>query len=144
MKFQLEIKDATDLERLKEMLHTHPLKDTGFNPIAGPIFNSREAVDNYWGDYIPTEYPYLFICDVKEAFGAGGFGASPGRQVIKLLPLKGTHSFEQLARIKAILEDKVYLKVCEDLNNRVLTGWEAYHEFDLELQACQRGRSHET
>lgn len=139
MRFQLTIKDAVDLERLKEMLHTHPLKNNSFNPIAEPIFNSREAVDHYWGDYIPTDYPYICVCDVKEGFGAGCFGASPGRQVIELLPLKGTHTFENLDKIKGILEDEEYLKVCHEITHKVLTHWDVYHAYDLELEACQRG-----
>lgn len=140
MKFQLAINNPADLERLKELLHTHPLKHDGLNPIGEVIFKSREEVDAYWGDYIPTDYPYLFICEVREAFGLGGFGASPGSQVMQLLPLKGTHTFSHLDRIKNILEDEEYSKVCKELNQRVLTNWDTYHTFDLELNACQRGR----
>ncbi|MCK4500467.1 hypothetical protein KAU11_08210 [Candidatus Babeliales bacterium] len=140
MKFQLAINNPEDVERLKELLHTHPLKHDGINPIGETIFHSREAVDTYWGDYIPTDFPYLFVCEVKDSFGAGGFGSSPGSQVMQLLPLKGTHTFSHLDRIKNILEDEEYSKVCKELNTRNLTNWDTYHMYNLELEACQRGR----
>jgi len=138
MKFQLAIKDATDIERLKELLHTHPLRSDSLNEIAKPIFKTREAVDKYWGDYVPKNFPYVFIGYVEDGVREGGFGEGSGHQVLQLIPVQGSHTFEQLDRIKSILEDSTYLKICKEIDQSILTHWDDYCTFDLELEACQR------
>lgn len=115
MRFQLAIRDVADIERLKELLHTHPLVSDTINPTARSIFESRKAVDSWWGDTEATDFPYIFIGDVKDSFGAGGFGVSPGRYELELIPMSGAHTFEQLDRIKEILESEEYIRIGREL-----------------------------
>ena len=139
MKFHLAINNPEDIERLKELLHTHPLRSDSLNPIAKTIFKSRKEVDAYWGDCVTTAFPYVFIGHVEDGVREGGFGEGQGHHTLRLISMSGTHTFGHLDRIKNILECDEYIKVAKEVDQRVLTNWETYKAYDLELEACQRG-----
>jgi len=141
MKFRLAIKTPADLERLKELMHTHPLRSDSLNEIAKPIFSSREEVDSYWGDYVPKDYPYVFLAHVEDGIREGGFGEGHGHHTLRLIPISGSHSFDQLDRIKEILECEEYIKVCKEVDTRAIVNWRVYRSFEQELEDCMRGGS---